>query len=312
MAFLNTLNKEELQKTQFAFGDMARFEWHYVPTSMFARKGIAVKDLSGKQKKQVDELLHAFLSREGFYKTKFIMGLEDVLHTMEPLNESRIPGNYMVAIFGTPDKDSIWGWRFSGHHVTLNFTVVDDTIAFAPFFFGANPAIIPNTPADAYRPMRQEESIGFDLVHSLTPAQLEKANFAVNAYEEILSTNVAEVSPMKPEGIAASEMTNDQKLILNRLIVTYLSAMPKALAELRMKKIIAEDINTIWFGWAGETVPGKAHYYRIQGKSFLVEFDNTQSHANHIHTVWRDFNGDFGRDLLKEHYQQVHHHDHDH
>ena len=309
-SFINSLHDEQKKKVWYAFTEMNRYEWHYVPASMMVRRGIAVKDLDSTQKEKLNYLLQAFLSKEGYDKTKSIMSLEYVLRELEPNNEHRIPENYLVAMYGTPATDSVWGWKFSGHHIALNFTVVKDKIAFAPFFFGANPAMVKEGSRKGFRAIREEEDLGFELLNMLTPEQKLKAIFQLEAFTDIVTTMSAEIGPLKPLGIFAGDMTLEQKNVLNKLIVAYLSSMPPAIANTRMKKITTEDMNSIRFGWAGGTITGTPHYYRVQGKTFLIEFDNTQNNANHIHTVWRDFNGDYGLDLLREHYQNASHHHH--
>ena len=308
MAFVNSLSKVQQQKAVFPFDEMNRYEWHYLPAAMVARYGIGVKELDSTQKQNLYTLLKAYLSKEGYTRTQNIMSFEYLLKELEPNNPNRIPENYFAAIYGNPGKDSTWGWKFSGHHVALNFTVVNDQLAFAPFFFGVYPAEVKDGAKKGMRIIKDEEDLGFELVNSFNQEQKEKAFFQLKAFSDIVTTNSQQVAPLKPVGIFASDMTHEQKAVLNKLIVAYLSSMPAEIAKTRMKKITTEDMNAIRFGWAGETVHGKPHYYRVQGKTFLIEFDNTQSNANHIHTVWRDFNGDFGADLLREHYHNSKHH----
>ncbi len=307
-AFINSLNDAQKKKVLFSFNELNRYEWHYVPPTQIPRQGIAIKNLAADQKESVNLLLQAFLSKEGYDKTKNIMALENVLHELQPNNNSRISENYFLAIYGIPKKDSVWGWKFSGHHVALNFTVIKDKIAFAPFFFGANPATVTSGMQKGLRVLKAEEDLGFELLNSLTQSQKQKAIFQSEAFSDIVTTNSAKATPLNPTGIFAKDITLEQKTILNKLIAAYLSSMPPKLAKLRMNKIRSEDMDSLCFGWAGDTIPGKPHYYRIQGKTFLIEFDNTQNNANHIHTVWRDFNGDYGLDLLKEHYRNSPHH----
>jgi len=308
MAFVNSLTEAQQKKAVFPFDEMNRYEWHYLPAAMVARTGMCVKDMDSTQKQKLYTLLQAFLSTEGYDRTKNIMGFEYLLKELEPANANRIPENYFAAVYGVPGKDSVWGWKFSGHHVALNFTVVNDQLAFAPFFFGVYPATVKEGSKKGMRIIKDEEDLGFELVNTLTEVQKQKTFFQLKAFSDIVTTNAAQVGQLPPVGILAKDLTPAQKIILNKLIVAYLLSMPAASATVRMKKITAEDINAIRFGWAGGTAPGIPHYYRVQGKSFLIEFDNTQSNANHIHTVWRDFNGDFGEDLLREHYHNSKHH----
>ena len=133
--FIKTLNKDQKAKSTFQFDEMNRYNWHFVPSTMSARDGISMRDMSPIQKKKLNELLHVFLSEKGYNKTQGIMSLEYVLKVLEPTNDHRIPENYYVAFYGEPGSDKVWGWKFGGHHISLNFTMVDDKLAFTPFFF---------------------------------------------------------------------------------------------------------------------------------------------------------------------------------
>jgi len=308
LEFVNSLTEIQQKKAVFPFNEMNRYEWHFLPAAMVGRTGIAVKDLDSLQKENLHLLLQAYLSKEGYVRTTNIMDFEYLLKEMQPQNSNRIPENYSISVYGTPNQDSIWGWKFSGHHLALNFTIVRDKIGFAPFFFGVYPAQVKDGPQKGTRLLKDQEDLGFELINSLSPDQQHKAIFELKAFTEIVTTNSQKVGHLEPVGIFAHEMTPAQKIVLNRIIAAYLLSMPAPLAEARIKRIAVEDMNDVRFGWAGDTVPGKPHYYRIQGNSFLIEFDNTQDNANHIHTVWRDFNGDFGADLIREHYHNSKHH----
>lgn len=308
LACINSFDSAQKTRSVFSFDQMSRYDWHYLPATMIARQGACLKDLNSTQKENVYALLKNFLSNRGYTRTQGIMNNEYYLKETEPDNINRVPENYYVAFYGNPATDSVWGWKFSGHHVALNFTIVDDQLAFAPFFFGIYPAEIKSGQNKGRRIIKEEEDIGFELINMLTSKQKPKAVFQLKAFTDIVTTNAAQVGHLDSVGIVAKELTQQQKATLNKLIVAYLSSMPDQIKETRMKRIVSEDFNEIRFGWAGGFVAGEPHYYRIQGKTFLIEFDNTQSNANHIHTVWRDFNGDFGTDLLREHYQNSKHH----
>jgi hypothetical protein len=308
VAFINSLDSSQRAKSIFEFDQMSRYEWHFFPATMIPRQGIAIKDLENTQKQNFYALLKTYLSDKGYTKAKDIIRNEDLLKALEPNNPNRIPEYYFVAIYGNPATDSTWGWKLSGHHLSLNFTIVNNHLAFAPFFFGIYPAEINEGTNKGKRIIKEEEDLGFEIVNSFTREQTSKAILQLRAFTEIVTTNAAQVSPLPTAGILAKEMTAQQKLTLNKLIVSYLSSMPDEIAASRMKKIASEDLNEMRFGWAGGFVRGEPHYYRVQGKTFLIEFDNTQANANHIHTVWRDFNGDFGADLLREHYRDSKHH----
>ena len=307
-AFVHSLNEQQKAKAVFPFDEMNRYDWHYVPASMLARTGLAVKDMDSTQKVAFYELLQSFLSAEGYKRTQNIMSFEYILKELEPTNPHRIPENYFVSVYGKPGTDSVWAWKFTGHHIALNFTIVDNKLAFSPFLFGSNPAEVKEGPKKGMRIIKDEEDLGFELENSMNAEQKKIALFQLKAFTDIVTTNSAQVGPLQPVGILLKDINNDQKNLVNRIMVAYLSSMPVRLANARMKRIATEDKNDIRFGWAGGLVRGEPHYYRIQGKTFLIEFDNTQNKANHIHMVWRDFNGDYGEDLLKEHYMNSKHH----
>lgn len=306
--FINSLDSVQKSKTVFPFDTMSRYEWHYVPPSGVPRHGIAIRELDSIQKQNIYKLLKTYLSSYGYTRTQGIMNTEYLLKELEPNNKGRIPENYFVAFYGNPEKDKTWGWKFSGHHLALNYTIVNNQLAFAPFFFGVYPAVRTNGEAKDKKIFKNEEELAFKLVNSLTQEQKLKAIFKLEAFADIVTNNSQKVVPFDTVGIVAKDLTYEQKHILNQLIVTYLSNMPSKIAQLRMKRIVSENFNEISFGWAGGTKLGEPHYYRIQGKTFLIELDNTQHNANHVHTVWRDFNGDYGIDLLKEHYKNSNHH----
>lgn len=304
LTVINSFDSTQKAKSVYPFEDMSRYDWNYLPASLIPRRGVCLKDLDSTQKENVYALLRSFLSDKGFSRTQDIMNNEYYLKELEPDMIHRIPENHFLAFFGTPGKDSVWGWKFSGHHLALNFTIVDNQLAFTPIFFGVYPAEIKSGQNKGRRIIKDEEDIGFELINMLTSEQKEKAVFQENAFRDIVTTNAIQVGPLTPVGISAKDLTSQQKIILNKLIVCHLSSMPNNIAEMRMKRIVSEDFNQIRFGWAGGLIKGIPHYYRIQGKTFLIEFDNTTHNANHIHIVWRDFNGDFGVDLLNEHYKK--------
>lgn len=306
--FLNSLNQEQLSKTQFTFDNGSKYDWHYLPASMYPRDGIALNQLNGEQKKMLFELLHSSLSETGYAKTQQIINLEDILAEIEGDKVMRDPEKYYTAFYGNPAKDSLWSWSFQGHHISLNFTVLNGETSIAPRFFGANPAIVKEGSRKGERTLAKEDDLGLELINSCSQEQKQKAVFLHNAFNDIVTTNSADVGPLKTVGIKLNELNDSQQTILLHLIDEYLATMPDDLAAKRMEKLKKEETAEIRFGWAGATKPGEGHYYRIQGKTFLIEFDNTQNNANHIHSVWRDFDGDFGRDLIREHYQSSEHH----
>lgn len=242
-------------------------------------------------------------------KTQQIMVLETILAEQSGDNNFRDPEKYFAAFYGEPGKDNLWAWSFEGHHISLNFSIIGDQMSIAPRFMGANPATIPEGKRNGDRILGREEDFGFQLIYSLSDEQKSKTIFQSYSFSDIVTSNSTEVGPIKPVGIKMQALNKEQQHILLDLINEYISTMPAELATKRMNNLKEEEYDEIRFGWAGATEKGKPHYYRVQGKTFLIEFDNTQNNANHIHTVWRDFDGDFGRDLIREHYHSSGHHE---
>ena len=252
-------------------------------------------------------MLKENLSKAGYEKTLRIIDLENVLAELENNAERRDPQKYHIAIYGNPE-DQQWSWSFQGHHVAFHFTISGNKIAFVPRFLGANPAMIKEGPRKGERTLEREEDLGFELINDLSDDQKAKAILPDHQFGDIKSTNIPQADPLDPAGIKNEQLNERQKGILQNLIKEYLAVMPDDLAAHRLERLRSEDMGEIRFAYAGSMKLGAAHYYRVQGKTFLIEFDNSQNNANHIHSVWRDFEGDFGRDLIKEHYQNSDHH----
>ncbi|MFC3879984.1 DUF3500 domain-containing protein [Algoriphagus namhaensis] len=306
--FLNSLSPELLQKAQLEFDHSEKTNWHFVPSSMYQREGVSLKELNNNQREALQSLFKTYLSKSGVEKIEQIMGLEAVLRSMSGDSVMRDPGAYYVSFYGDPSGDSPWAWSFEGHHISLNFTIVGDEVVATPRFFGSNPATIPSGPREGERTLKMEEDLGFELINSMNSDQLEIAIFQEEPMREITTRNIPKADPLDPVGITYSSLNPQQKKTLIKIIDEYLSALPKALSNKKRRQVEDEGMEHLRFGWVGAREKGSAHYYRIQGLSFLLEFDNSQSGANHIHTVWRDFDGDFGRDLILEHYANSDHH----
>ena len=304
-AFLASLTPEQRSKALFDFEDAERLNWHFVPRP---RRGLPLKEMSAEQRGLARDILRTALSRRGYLTASAIIELELVLREMGENPRVRDPELYYFSIFGTPSRATPWGFRAEGHHLSLNFTLVRDTlIATAPAFFGANPAQVRRGAREGLRPLADEEDIGRELVLSLDQRQRAAALISAAAPRDIVTGNAARVEPLSPIGIRVTELRPQQAAILVRLLDVYLGRMADPLAAHRRAALQRTDFRKVAFAWAGSTRPGEPHYYRIQGPSFLVEYDNTQNGANHIHTVWRDFDGDFGLDLLREHYRKAAH-----
>ena len=302
-AFLATLSAEQRTKALFGFEDEQRRDFFFVPRARF---GVPLKDLDEKQRRLAMDFLRTGLGVAGYQKATTIISLEPVLFELEGAKRihPRDPELYYISIFGTPSPKTPWGWRFEGHHLSVNVTVVGgELIATAPLFMGSNPAEVREGPRKGLRALAGEEDEARMLVQSLDVNQRAVAIYQEKAPSDILTMNHRKVDPLKPEGLAASAMKSEQRKQLMKLIDVYLARMPEDVASERRAKLTAGGLDKISFAWAGGIERGDYHYYRVQGPTFLIEYDDTQNNANHIHSVWRDFNGDFGTDLLAEHYR---------
>jgi hypothetical protein len=304
--FLNALTPEQLTQATYPFKDEERFDWHFIPK---ARKGLPFKEMTAAQQKLAHALLNSGLSQRGYAKAVTIMSLDAILKEIEQgKGPTRDPDLYFFTIFGQPGSADAWGWRVEGHHLSLNFVVRgDQVLAATPAFFGSNPAEVQNGPRKGLRVLGEEEDLGRQFVNSLTPDQQKIAIITNLAPKEIITGNQRKAMLLNPPGLPVTKMKSEQIRALIALIRDYATRHRPEVAEADIRKMDHAGFEKVCFAWAGSLEPGQGHYYRIQGPTFLLEFDDTQNNANHIHTVWRDFANDFGEDLLREHYETVPH-----
>ena len=308
--WLSSLEAEKRDKASFAFDSEERLRWHFVPNEQHPRKGLTFKEMTEPQRELAHALLKTGLSARGHLTASAIMELEKVLVVMEG-EKRRFPRDheaYYVSVFGTPGDKGAWGWRFEGHHVSLRFDIAGGSMtASSPAFFGTNPAEVREGPQKGTRVLAAEEDSGRALVDMLDPTQRAVAVILPEAPTDILTMIAPEVSPLSPAGIKITALTKPQRDALLKIVDVYAATVAPDVAAERMARVRKAGLDNITFAWAGSTAKGQKHYYRVQGPSFLIEYDNTQNNGNHIHSVWRDFNGDFGRDLLREHVRAVAH-----
>lgn len=306
-SFLAALTPEQKTKTIFDFADAERQNWNFVP---LARKGITFKELTPEQRLLAHALLSSGLSTRAYGKTVSIMSLDQILHELENKSARRDPEMYYISIFGKPDVKADappWGWRVEGHHVSLNFTTVKGLFhSSTPSFLGSNPGEVRTGARAGLRVLSREEDLGFELVNSLSESQRKVAVIMEKAPADIINVP-GRNDWTKAEGLAQGEMTEAQRAILVKLIREYIDRVRPELAAADWAKIEKAGLEKIHFAWAGAREPGIGHYYRVQGPTFVLELDNTQNGANHVHALWRDTERDFGKDLLKEHYEHGHH-----
>jgi hypothetical protein len=315
---LASFTAEQRQEASFPFDSSEREHWGFVPSEMFPRHGLILGKMTDPQRKLAHDLLRTGLSQKGYLTASSIMDLEIVLRGIEDAGGGdaarpgvarmeRNPVKYFFSIFGTPSQKGGWGWRVEGHHVSLNFTIIDGSVvASAPSFFGSNPAEVKEGPKKGLRILASEEDTARALVMALDQPQRARAIINKAAPNDIATMNAVKIDPLSGDGIPATELKPNQRELLMKVVDSYVSAMASDIAEMRMERLRKAGLDKLVFAWSGDLERGKRHYYRVQGPTFLIEYDNTQNDANHIHSVWRDFQGDFGRDLLREHLKTAH------
>jgi len=302
--FLSSLTPEQKAKATFSFQDDERLNWHFIPR---VRKGLPLREMTPPQKHLAQALLSAGLSQSGYRKAITIMSLEDILRIIEKdSGERRNPEGYYFSIFGEPNENGTWGYRVEGHHMAQNWTVVKGAVADSPSFFGTNPALVKDGPRKGLRVLASEEDTARELLMALDDGQRKTAIVNETALKDIITMASRKAAlEGQPSGLSAAKMNAKQFELLQNLLEVYAGNMPDQLAGAR-REMIKKAGKNIFFAWTGVKEKGGPHYYRVQGPTFLVEYDNTQNDANHVHSVWRNYNGDFGLDLLAQHLQTGH------
>lgn len=305
--FIQVLTAEQKSQALFPLKSDERQNWHMIPR---ARKGVCFRNLNEEQRKSALVLLRASLSQQGYTKAYEIMKNESLLRELEgrsPGDTYRDPLNYYLSFFGQPSSTGSWGWRLEGHHVSLNFFSKDGALWSAtPSAFGSNPAIVPSGVQKGRQLLMNETNVAFSLVNSLTAAQKAQAIISETALPELITLGVRNAELIEPRGLSFSELSADQKKIAYELVDVYLSNYSESVSGQLMTRIRMEGMDTFSFAWAGSLKPGAGHYYRIQNSFLLIEYDNTQTNANHVHVAVRDLTRDFGSDVLLEHYRSEH------
>lgn len=301
--FLLALDASNKEQASFAFTDDERLNWHFIPRT---REGLPYKSLTPAQRRLADRLLGSALSREGMRKALGVMYLDQILFERER-RDIRDSDRYFFSFFGEPSEQGAWGWRVEGHHLSLNVTLDGGAVvATSPAFMGSNPAIVGDGPHAGLEVLAAEQTVARELLRSFTGEARRRVVISEEPLDGIVTGNSVRAVPGAPQGLAVGAMSDSQADALMALIRVYAERMRPELAKIELEKITAAGVDAIHFAWAGSAEPGEGHYYRIQGPTFLIEYDNTQNNANHIHSVWRDLTGDFGADVLAEHYAAAH------
>lgn len=304
-AFLAALDEGQRGRASFALEAPERLDWHFVPRE---RPGVRVDELDEAGDAALQGLLASALSAQGIGRVEYVVELEGILRDLEskPGRPAtwRDPGAYLVTVFGTPDARAPWGWRLEGHHLSLTFTRVGDALAVTPAFLGANPARVESAPKLDLRLLGAEEDLARELVRSLDDAQLALALASETAPAELFFGPQRGERLAERTGLEASRLDAAQRATLERLLDTWLASWHPATAQAARERL--GPLEELRFTWMGGLEPGDPHYWRVDGAHALVEWDDVQNGANHVHCVWRDLERDFGRDLLAEHRRGAH------
>lgn len=300
-AFVSALTPQQRQQALFPLESDELLKWNVVPDATTACTGLSLKAMAPQERTLAEGLLKAGLSERGYATYTGIRDLEDVLRSLDrdKKTSTHDPLAYCVTIFGNPSPGTDWAWRVDGHHVSLHFTVIKgNLVSSTPTFAGTNPAEVQTGKEKGTRVLAAQEDSARAMLMALTPDEQAKAIIDTAVPGDIVTGNMEKIAPMKPAGLQSKDMTPEQRLKLIDVVKSYAGLMADDLARQRVDRIYSAGLDQLYFAWAGSTEPGQPHYYRIQGPNFVIEFDDALDHANHVHTVWRDFNDDFGRDLL--------------
>ena len=311
--FLGTLTEAQLRAATFPFFGDERYKWNYRPLESMPRNGLWLIGMKVEQQAAAFALLESGLSSRGLDQARRIMAREATLREHERLDGMigrmvRDPELYWWSVFGEPGGKEPWAWRVGGHHLGVHFTIVDGhLIGSTPLFFGANPAESRFGPDKGDRILPEEEDLARDLLGSLGDEKRALAAYSPIAPRDIVTDIHRRVWPgLLPRGLSHGQMDSGQRDRLTNLIRQYLSRSVDRLADDAWSRIANAGLDAITFAWAGPLDRGQGHYYAISGPTFMIEYDNTQNNANHIHSVWREWDGDWGDDLLADHYRQGH------
>ena len=308
--WLDGLDDAQRARATFAFDAAERFVWAYTPGP---REGLAIRDMRPDQRAAASGIVASAMSSRTAGEIGAIIALETVLGELERSGgrsgtERRDPELYWFAVFGEPGSSAPWSWRIGGHHVAIHVTVADDrVIGTTPSFLGANPAVIPSGPRAGERTLPGEETLARALLSELTPTERGVALVNASAPADILTgTGRAADVRSVPGGIRHADLGASRQAALERLVRHYVDRVRSDVADDAWDRIAAGGLGDVTFAWAGSDAPGRGHYYAVRGPGFVIEYDNTQNGANHMHAVWRDLDNDWGGDLLAAHLAVAH------
>lgn len=297
--FMATLNPVQKTVANLALADSSRFKWSNLPLEQVSRMGIQFKDLADSQRVIIHSLLRTVLSQQGYQKVAFIIQydqgiLERLSKINSPIAKRYGNQNYWFTIFGTPDKNQTWAWKFEGHHISLNFTHTPKGTSCSPMFVGINPSLTTSGPYAGTYLMAEENELGNQLFNDLSPALQNKAILGPHPIDADTRTQTGKEPHMKDKrGVSFTEMNAKQQLLVENIIKAWIGNLAPALAQEKFQKVWANK-NKLIFSWMGTRNTKELHYYSIKSDNFIIEFTNRDGGIFHYHTLWRDLGEDFG------------------
>lgn len=299
---LTSLDDGQRQKVLIAFESDNRLDWHYIPRT---RPGLSLGEMRANQAEAARALFASVLNPRRLELLDGVRLLEGVLR--EQQGSFRDPGRYYVSVFGTPGRFP-WGWRFEGHHLSLNVALpAAGRISVTPFFVGAHPATVRDGPNRGFRLLGTSEDLARQIMASLNDRQRQAAIIANRSFGEIVASPQRERDLGEPRGLLLADLDGAQRNLVEALMDRFLGTLAPDLVAAQKRRALEQGIAAFRFAWAGSLTPGEAHYFRVHGPVTVIEHDNTQNGANHVHAVWRDLTADFGRDALADHYRRQPH-----
>ncbi|MGF1525390.1 MAG: DUF3500 domain-containing protein [Candidatus Competibacterales bacterium] len=303
-ALLARLDDPALVRILLAVTDRWRDDWHYTPRR---RPGLTLGEMDDGQRGALWALLEVALSQQGLVKAKEVIETEAILADITGNRRFRDPDNYALVFFGDPRRGPSWTMRFEGHHLSLTFGVVDDVLVdFSPAFYGANPAVAPpRHPKAGFQALEAERSLGFELINRLAPELRDRAILAERSLGNIVAGPGREDALRQRQGVAVGALDPTNRELARQLLGVYLDNAQAPWVQRQRDAIAQVGFDNFYFAWAGSRTPDAPHYYRLHGPGLLIEYDNTQNGANHIHSVLHQLRqGAF--DPLAAHYHRDH------
>ena len=302
-AWLDSLSDDQRAKATYEYMDGERVFWYYPPLN---RHGLALRDMDDEQRKLAYGIMESGLTPRAYKQAAQIIDHETILGKLEKargvVSFVRDPELYYFTVFGEPGGADPWAWRVEGHHVSLHYSVWgDNVISTTPFFFGANPAEVPQGPQQGLRILGDRQDLALELVNGLSSEQRRRAVIYPEAPYDILTYNSSRAVFPQEEGLPGSQMNGAQREMLMTIINEYVTTIREDVAQDKLNAIREQGLDDFYFAWGGGLENNTKHYYRIHGGNFVVEYDNRQNDANHIHSVLRDEENDFANDVLREH-----------